>query len=192
MKKMHPSVWKRTLTKLLNEDNTAKRQTVTESQNEHLTQKRAANCFAHMYQEESTVKLPRERTRHVKNEIKKAALRKHTCWRMHDWCHPEGWTQSPKPAHSVELKQITSLNTPRPKRQPSMETYINMTPSNPNVKDTPVQPKRGNPPERYPPTPVKVLQEKTSNKCKSQKEITLTHVYWLIVFDISYVLWTQI
>ena len=118
MKKMHPSVWKRTLTKLLNEDNTAKRQTVTESQNEHLTQKRAANCFAHMYQEESTLKLPRERTRHVKNEIKKAALRKHTCWRMHDWCHPEGWTQSPKPAHSVELKQITSLNTPRPKRQP--------------------------------------------------------------------------
>ena len=58
------------LTKLLNEDNPEKRQTVIESQNEHLTQKRAANCFAHMYQEESTVKLPRERTRHVRNEIK--------------------------------------------------------------------------------------------------------------------------
>ena len=26
--------------------------------------------------------------------------------------------QSPKPAHSVEIKQTTSLNTPRPKRQP--------------------------------------------------------------------------
>ena len=51
-----------------------------------------------------------------------------------------------------------------------METYINMTPSNPNVKDTPVQPKRGNPPERSPPTPVEVLHEKTSKKSKSQKE----------------------
>ena len=45
------------LIKLLNEDNPEKRQTVIESQNEHLTQKRAANCFAQMYQEESTVKL---------------------------------------------------------------------------------------------------------------------------------------
>ena len=27
-------------------------------------------------------------------------------------------SQSPKPAHSVEIKQTTSLNTPRPKRQP--------------------------------------------------------------------------
>ena len=60
-----------TLTKLLNEDNPEKRQTVIKSRNEHQTQKRAANCFAHMYQEESTVKLPRERTRHVRNEIKK-------------------------------------------------------------------------------------------------------------------------
>jgi len=40
------------LTKLLNEDNQEKRQTVIESQNEHLTQKRAANCFAHMYSPE--------------------------------------------------------------------------------------------------------------------------------------------
>ena len=42
----------------LNGDNTEKRQTVIESQNEHLTQKRPANCFAHMYQEESTVNSP--------------------------------------------------------------------------------------------------------------------------------------
>ena len=55
---------------MLNEDNPEKRQAAIESQNEHLTQKRAANCFAHMYQEESTIKLPRERTRHVRNEIK--------------------------------------------------------------------------------------------------------------------------
>ena len=59
------------LIKLLNEDNPEKRQTVIESQNEHLTQKRAANCFAQMYQEESTVKLSWERTKHARNEIKK-------------------------------------------------------------------------------------------------------------------------
>ena len=41
---------------MLNEDNPEKRQAVIESQNEYLTQKRAANCFALMYQEESTVK----------------------------------------------------------------------------------------------------------------------------------------
>mgnify|MGYP006890607247 CR=1 FL=1 len=35
------------LTKLLNEDKQDKRKTVIESQNEHLAQKRAANCFAH-------------------------------------------------------------------------------------------------------------------------------------------------
>ena len=51
-----------------------------------------------------------------------------------------------------------------------MDRYINMKPSNPNVKDTPVQPKRGNPPERSPPTPVEVLQEKTPKKSKSQKK----------------------
>ena len=61
----------RRLTQLLNIDSPEKRQTVIESQNEHLTQKRAANCFAHMYQGESTVKLPSERTRHVRNEMKK-------------------------------------------------------------------------------------------------------------------------
>jgi len=51
-----------------------------------------------------------------------------------------------------------------------LNRYINMTPSNPNVKDNPVQPKRGNPPERSPPTQVEVLQEKTSKKSKSQKK----------------------
>ena len=63
---------------MLNEDNPEKRQAAIEPQNEHLTQQRAANCFAYMYQEESTIKLPRERTRHVRNEIK-TALIKHTC-----------------------------------------------------------------------------------------------------------------
>ena len=69
MEKNTTTLWR--LTKLLNEDNQEKRQTVIESQNEHLTQKRATNCFAHMYLEECTVKLPRERTRHVRNSIKK-------------------------------------------------------------------------------------------------------------------------
>ena len=76
MEKDTTKLWR--LTKLLNEDNSAKRQTVIESQNEHLTQQRAANYYAHIYQEGSTVKLPRERTRHVRNEIK-TALIKHTC-----------------------------------------------------------------------------------------------------------------
>ena len=59
------------LTKLLNGDNPEKRQTVIKSENEQLTQKRA--CFAHIYQEESTIKLPRGRTRHIRNEIKQLA-----------------------------------------------------------------------------------------------------------------------
>ena len=70
------------LTKLLNEDNLEKRQTFIESQNEHLTQKRA--CFAHIYQEESTIKLPRGRTRHVRNEIKQLAENTPT-----DGCMPD-------------------------------------------------------------------------------------------------------
>ena len=53
-------LWK--LTKLLNEDNPERRQTVPESEGELLTQKRAANCLAKHYQEESSVKLSRERT----------------------------------------------------------------------------------------------------------------------------------
>ena len=59
MEKDTTKLWR--LTRLLNEDNQEKRQTVIESQNEHLTQLRAAHCFAHMYQEESTVKLHREK-----------------------------------------------------------------------------------------------------------------------------------
>ena len=59
MEKDTTKLWR--LTKLRNEDNPEKRQTVIESQNEHLAQKeRAANCFAHMYQEESTVNSPEE------------------------------------------------------------------------------------------------------------------------------------
>ena len=60
-------LWK--LTKLLNEDNPERRKTVLES-GELLTQKRAANCLAKHYQEESSVKLSRERTRQVREQLK--------------------------------------------------------------------------------------------------------------------------
>ena len=59
----------RKLTKLLNEENPERRQTVIES-GELLTQKRAANCLAKHYQEESSVKLSRERTRQVREQLK--------------------------------------------------------------------------------------------------------------------------
>ena len=72
MEKDTTKLWR--LTKLLNEDNTEKRQTAIESQNEHLTQKRAANCFAHMYQEEC----PEKEQCMSETKYKKTALRK-TC-----------------------------------------------------------------------------------------------------------------
>ena len=58
------------LTKLLNEDNPERRQTVLESEGKLLTQKRAANCLAKHYQEESSVKLLRERTKQVREQLK--------------------------------------------------------------------------------------------------------------------------
>ena len=61
-------MWK--LTKLLNEDNPERRKTALESEGELLTQKRAANCLAKHYQEESSVTLSRERTRQVREQLK--------------------------------------------------------------------------------------------------------------------------
>ena len=52
------NLWK--LTKLLNEDNPERRKTVLESEGELLTQKRAANCLAKHYEEESSVKVSRQ------------------------------------------------------------------------------------------------------------------------------------
>ena len=68
LKKDTCKLWK--LTKLLNEDNPESRKTVLESEGELLTQKRAANCLAKHYQEESSVKLSRERTRQVREQLK--------------------------------------------------------------------------------------------------------------------------
>ena len=53
-------LWK--LTKLLNGEIPCKAQTVLQSEGELIVQKEAAKCLAKLYQEESNVKLPRERT----------------------------------------------------------------------------------------------------------------------------------
>jgi len=66
------------LTKLLDEDNPEKRQTDIESQNEFLTQKRAANCFVHMYRTKSRAQWNSQ----------------NTYGQMHDWNHLEGRTRS--------------------------------------------------------------------------------------------------
>ena len=58
----------RKLTKLLNGDSPEKAQTVQESEGELITQKKAANCLAELYREESNVKLPRERTSLVREQ----------------------------------------------------------------------------------------------------------------------------
>ena len=64
MEKDTTKLWR--LTKLLNEDNTEKRQTAIESQNEHLTQESRKLFRPHVPRG-----VPRERTMHVRNEIKK-------------------------------------------------------------------------------------------------------------------------
>ena len=57
------------LTKLLNGDNPGKAQTVLQSEGEVILQKEAANCLAKLYQEESNVELPRERTCQVREQL---------------------------------------------------------------------------------------------------------------------------
>ena len=46
-----------------------KTQTVLQSEGELIVQREAANCLAKLYQEESTVKLPRERTCQVREQL---------------------------------------------------------------------------------------------------------------------------
>ena len=64
IKKDMDKLWK--LTKLLNEDNPEKRADVLQSEGKLIAQKEAANFLAKLYQEESNVKLPRERTCQVR------------------------------------------------------------------------------------------------------------------------------
>ena len=56
-------------TKLLNGEIPEKAQTVLKSEGEYIVQKEAANCLAKLYQEESNVKLPRERTSQVREQL---------------------------------------------------------------------------------------------------------------------------
>ena len=60
------------LTKALNDEKPEKRQTVLKVNGEYQTGKRAANSLAAIYQEDSTVTLPRNRTREVRDELKQA------------------------------------------------------------------------------------------------------------------------
>ena len=67
MEKDTGKLWK--LTKLLNGEIPEKAQTVLQSEGEHIVQKEAANCLAKLYQKEGNVKLPRERTCQVREQL---------------------------------------------------------------------------------------------------------------------------
>ena len=67
MEKDTGKLWK--LTKLLNGEIPEKAQMVLKSEGEYIVQKEAANCLAKLYQEESNVKLPRERTCQVREQL---------------------------------------------------------------------------------------------------------------------------
>ena len=58
-----------TLTKLLNEASTEKAQTVLQSEGEHITQNETDSCPAKLHEEESDVKLPRERSSQVREQL---------------------------------------------------------------------------------------------------------------------------
>ncbi|KAK7096645.1 hypothetical protein V1264_003726 [Littorina saxatilis] len=62
------------LTKTLNNDRPEKRQTVLEANGEFQTGKIAANTLARMYQQDSTVTLPRERTRAVREQLQQTLI----------------------------------------------------------------------------------------------------------------------
>ena len=68
MEKDTQKLWQ--LTRTLNEDIPQRRRTVLEVNGELQTGKKAANTLANMYQEESTVKLPRDRTKEVRNQLR--------------------------------------------------------------------------------------------------------------------------
>jgi hypothetical protein len=62
------------LTKTLNNDHPEKRQTVLEINGEFQMGKIAANTLARMYQQDSTVTLPRERTRAVREQLRQTLI----------------------------------------------------------------------------------------------------------------------
>lgn len=62
-------LWK--LTKKLNDDNPSRGKTVIEQDNQLKTEKAAANTFAELYREESTIHMPRQRIKQVREETSK-------------------------------------------------------------------------------------------------------------------------
>ena len=62
------------LTRALNNDNPSKSKTVIEANNELITEKRAANVFADLYQEQSTTHVARERIKEVREETENIIL----------------------------------------------------------------------------------------------------------------------
>ena len=66
MEKDMTGLWN--LTRTLNNDNPSKRKTVIEANNELITEKRAANVFADLYQKQNTTHVARERTKQVRQD----------------------------------------------------------------------------------------------------------------------------
>ena len=72
MEKDMTGLWN--LTGALNNDNLSKSKTVIEANNELITEKRAANVFADLYQEQSTTHVARERIKEVREETENTIL----------------------------------------------------------------------------------------------------------------------
>ena len=72
MEKDMTGLWN--LTRALNNDNPSKSKTVIEANNELITEKRAANVFADLYQEQSTTHVARERIKQVREETENIIL----------------------------------------------------------------------------------------------------------------------
>ena len=62
------------LTRALNNDNPSKSKTAIEANNELINEKRAANVFANLYQEQSTIHVARERIKEVREETENTIL----------------------------------------------------------------------------------------------------------------------
>ena len=62
------------LTRALNNDNPSKSKTVIKANNELITEKRAANVSADLYQEQSTTHVARERIKEVREETENIIL----------------------------------------------------------------------------------------------------------------------
>ena len=95
-KRLHPSIWKRTLqnsgysssclTKITQRSGKQSLSHRTSTWHNREPQTVSPTCTKRRAQWNSPEK------EQGMSEIK--FLKNHTCWRMHDWCHPDGWTRS--------------------------------------------------------------------------------------------------